>query len=723
MLISLDIETYGAAKANNIGVLLPPQSVFHPEKSLYIDGVAPDDLILTVSITFPKIVWSQPISTPLNFDSLAGLVPGTTMVFELHKEEHRRILRAYLLRATVILGMNLQFDLQYLRRLDYYINYEAKLVDLSVINYLHSELREERSLKALGPVLGTFSYKDTLKTKRFKRSTDVGLLSYNAQDTHNTILAIAELSRRLLEDKFETHYDDKHGEYCLSFYSESIWATIAMSEAGVPMSSVRLYDMLGKAEVSCDESICAAKEHGLILQGEGSAISKDKFMLEVVTLIETTTDPDIMDKLDVTPKSKRISFNKKNRNTLLQQLVHNEDTDIYFKLIENANDHSESMKLISSYCYPLLYHRRNKHQDMSSILIPINGKPLPPFSTTTITFDTPSERVDAAAAPVINVRTRNSARFNPDRHPNQADAITYPTWYVTPSNIKNDIGSSGGTVQGRITCKQPGAQTFPSSIKACIRSRFPKGRIVAMDLSQAELRVAALLSGDKTMVDAYQNDRDLHEERAKQLWGDDFNTYCRETYTQRRQVAKMMNFADLFLSSANTMKEQVYAQSNGEMDLEIEFYQKVVRERINVRPQLTAWQNSMLRIAKRDNRITLPFTGQSRTFFGDLGALRSEIVNFPIQTTAGNVTLAIQHEINKRISGKTTYKKHSDSKPVMFLQIYDAIYIDSPEDYVSVVENVVNESKEEVENSGYWSLLQDIYRVRVPLKHDMELLG
>lgn len=706
MLISLDIETYGAARGNHIGLLLPEQTVFHPRKSSYIDGVDKENMILTAAITLPK----QKFPGELSFRTLAGLEPGKTMVFQLHDEEQQAMLHQWLRQATTIIGMNLQFDLQYLKYCGYEVSDKIPLVDLSVLNYLHSELREERSLKALGPVLGAFTYTDTLKTTRFKRATDSGLISYNAQDTHNTMLAVAELSRRLLDDKYDTHFDIEAGTYALDFYSESIWSTIAMSEAGVPMSSLALQRLMERCKQDIEEAEEEANKNDLILRGEGSAKSKDEFLLEVIRLIEEVSNPDIMDALDVTPKSKKVSFSDKNRTTLYEALPEGIDADMYRECLDAADKHSKAMKLMSSYCYPLLYHRRNKPDDMSSIIIPPNMS-LPTHMTMPVPiFKTPADRVEAAAKDQSEEKIKKmGCRFSGMRPPGYGDAIAYPTWYVTPSHIKNDSGTSGGTIQGRITCKQPSAQTFPKPVKKCIRSRYTNGKIVAMDLSQAELRVAALLSGEDSMITAYQNNQDLHADRARSLWGDYDDAEARQQ--ERRQVGKMMNFADLFLSSANTMREQVYAQSGGDILLPLTFYQEVVSKREEVRPQLTNWQRGLLAKVKRDHRIMLPLTGQSRTFLGDLGKSRSEVVNFPVQTTAGNVTLAIQHHLRRILPERI----------LMFLQIYDAVYLDCPPDMIHAATNAVDEAVAHVCSIGYWGDLQRVYGREVPLKHDLEI--
>ena len=183
----------------------------------------------------------------------------------------------------------------------------------------------------------------------------------------------------------------------------------------------------------------------------------------------------------------------------------------------------------------------------------------------------------------------------------------------------------------------------------------------------------------------------------------------------------MMNFADLFLSSADTMKEQVYTQSGGSIDLPIEFFKKVVRSRATVRSKLTDWQLSLLQKAKNDRAIILPFTGQSRTFIGNLGKSRSEIVNFPVQTTAGNLTLCIQQELNDLVESVWF---DVVNKPMIFMQIYDAIYIDTPLDCLETVKGLIETAITLVTGAkGYWGMLEEYTGNSIPLDYDIEILS
>ena len=218
------------------------------------------------------------------------------------------------------------------------------------------------------------------------------------------------------------------------------------------------------------------------------------------------------------------------------------------------------------------------------------------------------------------------------------------------------------------------------------------------------------------MIRAYNKGLDLHADRARSLWPD-YDSLIRKQ-KDRRQVGKMMNFADLFLSSANTMQEQVYAQSEGEIDMPIEFFKEVVLKRHKTRPQLTDWQLSLLHTAKTTSRIVLPFTGQSRTFIGNIGKSRSEIVNFPVQTTAGNLALCIQHKIGDYLGALWhDYKR----KPYIFMQIYDAIYIDTPKPQALEVKSLIEDAVNSVlKPEGYWGMLQDYTGNSVPLEYDIE---
>lgn len=661
-LISLDIETYGACTHNARGQALPSQSAFHPQRALQTDGVSRDNMVLTCTITTD--VHSCPCANGIAHVSLDKAKPCCTFTLHMDQEKDRVLLHRWLTWADTILGMNLPFDLQFLRACDHRFQFalaphSKTLLDLSILNYLHSELRPERSLKSLGPVLGTHAYKRTIKDGKFRSPHDPEFLDYAAQDTHNTLLASAELARRIKQDWPDT---DKLSPFCIQHYSDCLWTIITMSEAGIPMSRESLSDMRETLLIASDLAMKSAEHHGVQLEGTGSAKSKAAFLDECVQKLALRNIDILSHPLaQFTEKTRAFSFSDANRNLIRGALL---DTDVReIAVLTAAAAHQRAQKMLSTYVWPLLDGKRNKPEDKGSVVLPLP-------------------------------------------YPGEADGLAFPVWYPVPAAAKDASGSEGGTIQGRITCKSPSAQTFPPEIKECIKSRFHGGTILSLDLSQIELRVAALCSGDKSLLAAFNDGLDLHTDRAVQLFGK--GVLSSPTFKKReRQVGKTMNFADLFLASPFRMRMSVH-EMTGEL-MPMAFFEQVAETRPDARPGLHAWQQSLLRRVDTDGHLVLPFTGQSRTFVGGSAEHLNEIVNFPIQTQAGNTLLAIQRAIAPLLSPHVK----------MFLQVYDAVYLDlHPKVDVEDLKAKLKFHIEEVRDRGYWAKLQSHYGNTVPLEYD-----
>ena len=61
-------------------------------------------------------------------------------------------------------------------------------------------------------------------------------------------------------------------------------------------------------------------------------------------------------------------------------------------------------------------------------------------------------------------------------------------------------------------------------------------------------------------------------------------------------------------------------------------------------------------------------------------------------------------------------------KAFMFLNIYDAVYIDCHPSSVDNVREIVQDAVNEVSTSDYWFMLKDFYGRHVPLEYDCELI-
>ena len=72
-------------------------------------------------------------------------------------------------------------------------------------------------------------------------------------------------------------------------------------------------------------------------------------------------------------------------------------------------------------------------------------------------------------------------------------------------------------------------------------------KLVDADYSQVELRVLAHMSGDEHMIEAFQNDIDIHSKTASQIFGVDVN----DVSSKQRSEAKAINFGIVYGKTYN----------------------------------------------------------------------------------------------------------------------------------------------------------------------------
>ena len=113
-----------------------------------------------------------------------------------------------------------------------------------------------------------------------------------------------------------------------------------------------------------------------------------------------------------------------------------------------------------------------------------------------------------------------------------------------------------GAASGRMACSRPNLQNIPRApaYRACFRAR--RRVLVRADFSQIELRIAAELTGDQRMLEAYRRGEDLHAVTAAAVLGKAPESVSRED----RQLAKALNFGLLYGMGAPTL--QRYALTN-----------------------------------------------------------------------------------------------------------------------------------------------------------------
>ena len=714
---SLDIESYGIAEHNAYGEPLPPQTLFHPIRSLLTDGVRRKDMSLTASLTIPEFD-PRPVGQG-DWDGhlLSKLVPGDTMLYDLWVERDIILLAQAITYLDTLIGKDIHFDIPMLRfhhpllaaALD---GRRHTLIELSVLNFLHYELRPEKSLKDMGPLFGLFSYDATLRSSGQRYPyPDEEEHEYNAEDTHNTMLGVAHLAGCIMRDyaPFEPppNYvsplgisgpssDVKLNPYSIRYFSDRIWALIRMKEAGIPMSMWALRNLERRLIRECEADRAFCRERGLILHGPGSDKSRREWLLRVYAEADELRNedgtsyverilgvPSVLDHEVVVYTKEKRELSISGINIKLARLILPPEHH-YRPMLDAWERHSKAQKIVSSYTYPLLRYRKVKAGNIANLKDTVLLRP-----------------------PWLNLPP--------------GIGIAYPNVYIVPSSVKDSSGAEGGQRQVRPSFKCPNGQTFPPLVKACEISRFgAAGRICSFDLSQIELRVAALFSGDDILVNEYLKSKpDLHGQRAIDIYGASVvhspHWKSGEMDKDPRQWGKKFNFMDLYLAGAGKMQSTLLDDSG--VLFPISFYREVVSQRPQIRWGLLAWQEALKKESTLRNHLILPFIGVSRTFIGGEATNKiNELANAPVQGLAAAVLGRIQQFIIEKLP-----PLNARNPPVyMFLDVYDATYFDARLSYIPTLEGIVRDAVHHVENEELWSWVQTLFNRTLPLTYEFK---
>lgn len=191
-----------------------------------------------------------------------------------------------------------------------------------------------------------------------------------------------------------------------------------------------------------------------------------------------------------------------------------------------------------------------------------------------------------------------------------------------------------GTETGRLSCTAPNLQQVPriGPIKQIFVPRFSGGDIGLIDLAQAELRVVALLSGDKALVQALQSS-DVHLTIASQV----FKKPPDKVTPAERKKSKGITFGLLYGGSPAGLAIKVQSTPQDVQQILFSFF--------SLFPDLSRWLEMTKKTAIKDGYIETIF-GRRRGLKdaivkeGILGAQRKAI-NTPVQSVASDIMLLI----------------------------------------------------------------------------------
>lgn len=227
------------------------------------------------------------------------------------------------------------------------------------------------------------------------------------------------------------------------------------------------------------------------------------------------------------------------------------------------------------------------------------------------------------------------------------------------------------TATGRLSSTDPNLQNIPirNEEGRKIRQAFeaPAGSImVAADYSQIELRIMAHLSGDKGLLDAFAQGKDIHKATAAEIMGVDES----DVTSEQRRHAKAVNFGLIYGMSAFGLARQIGVgrkEAQEYIDIYFERYPGV-RDYMERTRDVAAKQGYVETLFGR--RLHLPEINSSNGMRRQ--AAERTAINAPMQGTAADIIKRAMVKMYDWVSQETDIK--------MIMQVHDELIFEVPED-------------------------------------------
>jgi len=221
------------------------------------------------------------------------------------------------------------------------------------------------------------------------------------------------------------------------------------------------------------------------------------------------------------------------------------------------------------------------------------------------------------------------------------------------------------TATGRMSSSDPNLQNIPRD--SSVRSLFvaPEGQtLLVADYDQIELRVMAMFSQDKELLNVFNNDIDIHTGAAALL----FKKPVEEVTSEERQIGKGVNFLTAYGGGAGKL-----ARTTG---IPFEQAQEMIQEYYRQFSGLTAWKQKVVAEGRRLGYVTT-LSGRRRRL-PDLVSADSEArsraerqaVNAVVQGSAADICKQAMVDIHYLLR---------DSNAKMLVQVHDELIVAVPD--------------------------------------------
>ncbi len=254
--------------------------------------------------------------------------------------------------------------------------------------------------------------------------------------------------------------------------------------------------------------------------------------------------------------------------------------------------------------------------------------------------------------------------------------------YIGEDNRIHTTFNQTITATGRISSTEPNLQNIPMRMELGRRIRkvfVPKEGFVLMDAdySQIELRVLASMSGDQQLIEAYQQDADIHRITASKV----FHVPQDEVTSLQRRNAKAVNFGIVYGISSFGLSQDL-SISKKEAAEYIEKY-------FETYPGIKAFLDECVQSA-REKGYSVTMLGRRRPVpelssdnfmqrsFGERVAM-----NAPIQGTAADIIKIAMVRVDERL-------RKEGFRSRLILQVHDELLVETAMEEIEQVREILS---------------------------------
>lgn len=254
------------------------------------------------------------------------------------------------------------------------------------------------------------------------------------------------------------------------------------------------------------------------------------------------------------------------------------------------------------------------------------------------------------------------------------------------------------TATGRLSSSNPNLQNIPIREEdgKKIRQAFipdDNCEFFSADYSQIELRIMAHLSGDTSMIEAFNSGHDIHAATAAKI----YKVPIEEVTSDMRRKAKTANFGIIYGISVFGLAER--------MNVDRKEAKELIDGYFATYPQIKEYMDKSIEVARNHSYVETIFN--RKRYLPDINSRNATVrgyaernaINAPIQGSAADIIKVAMSRIHKQF---VTY----NLKAKMILQVHDELNFSVPKEEKELVEKIVIKEMEAA------------YPMQVPLKAD-----